>query len=40
MNEQVMLQHDQHQPLKTEQPEKAGPSMRSLSQPLCQVLLF
>lgn len=31
MDEQVMLQHDQHQPLKKEQPEKAGLSMRNLS---------
>lgn len=40
MNEQVIVQHDPHEPLKTGQKEKTGHNMGSLSQHSCQALLF
>lgn len=40
MNEQVIVQRDPHEPLKTDKREKTGHSTQSLLQHLYQALLF
>lgn len=40
MNEQVIVQRDPHEPLKTDKREKTGRSTQSLLQHLYQALLF